>query len=241
MKYLILLLLTMSCTDKKQIAEPIIAEVPKPEPIKLSYDKGLDLMLVYTRFKMWDWELSELRKDSTVFDDDGEAVGYYMATYWDTNTHIYYTVMNAVVNKYHSLDPVTNIQFEYTIDEQKQHEAVFHPTMKEIFRDTKAPFLYIGSITPLDRVYLDPTNQVYYIKHLTPFDISINIKNQLKNVEIADNDTNILHVFPTDDPYFSPTNTYNSTLEGVYSNMPNTYSPNYTNNNGDRFDDFIRR
>ena len=34
MKYLIILiLLTMSCTDKKQIAEPIIAEVIEPEPI----------------------------------------------------------------------------------------------------------------------------------------------------------------------------------------------------------------
>ena len=232
MKYLIILvLLTMSCTDKKQIAEPIIAEVPKPEPIKLSYENDLDLMLVYTRFKMWDWELSERRKDPTAFDDNGEATGYYMATYWDANTHTYYTV----INDHSALDRITNIQFEYTIDEQKQYEAVFHPTMKEIFRETKAPLLYIGSITPLDRVYLDPTNQNYYIKHLAPLDTSINIKIQLKNVEIADNDTNILRVFPTADPYFSPTNTYNSTLEGIYSNMPNTYSPNYTNNNGDKF------
>ena len=68
MKYLILLvLLTMSCTDKKVTAdpiviEPIIAEVPKPEPIKLSYDKGLDLMLVDTMFTEWNtWKLDTFK------------------------------------------------------------------------------------------------------------------------------------------------------------------------------------
>ena len=222
---IILVLLTMSCTDKKQIAEPIIAEVPKPEPIKLSYDKGLDLMLVDTQFKMWDEEISALRKDPTVFDDSGEVNGLYEATYWDTNTHTYYIV----INDHYRFNRITNVQFEYTIDEQKQYEAVFHPTMKEIFRDTKAPLLYIGSISPLERVYLDPTNQNYYIKHLAPFDTSRNIKDRF-NVDIEDTDTDILRVFPTADPY--------NGSESIHTNMPSIY---YTNNNGNRFDNFIKR
>ena len=210
MKYLIILiLLTMSCTDKKQIAEPIIAEVPKPEPIKLSYENDLDLMLVDTRFEIWDWELSELRKDPTVFDDDGESHGSYDVTYWDTNTHTYYVTTNDV----DGLDPITNIQFEYTIDEQKQYEAVFHPSMKEIFRDTKAPLLYIGSISPLERVYLDPTNQVYYIKRLTHFDTSTYT---IYEYPATITNTNSLPIFP-----FYDTNV--------------SYNTRYTNSQGDMF------
>ncbi len=167
MKYLIILvLLTMSCTDKKQITadpivvEPIIAEVPKPEPIKLSYDKGLDLMLVDTSFNS---------TISCILRNADEGLEYY-AVYWDTNHDSYYIVSNDIVLLYPI--PVTNTNFVYTVDESKQIEPVFDSSLLEIFPDTKAPLLYIGSVSPLERVYLDPTNQQYYIKYLTFFDTS---------------------------------------------------------------------
>ena len=230
MKYLIILiLLTMSCTDKKQITEsivvePIIAEEIEPGPIKLSYDKGLDLMLVYTRFQWWDEEVSELRKDPTVFDNYGEVTGYYEATYWDTNTQTYYIVTNNY--DWHDGSPITNQSFEYTIDEQKQHETVFYPTMKEIFTNTGAPFLYIGSISPLERVYLDPTNQEYYIKYLEPFDTSIYT---VYEESVKFTNTNSLPIFP----FYKPsifTNQEGSIITN--DKMPVT---SYTNSDGDKF------
>ena len=243
---IILVLLTMSCTDKtqeyspeefarslaarKNVPEPIVAEAPKPDPIKISYDKGLDLMLVYTRFKMWDEEVSELRKDPTVFDNYGEAHGYYQATYWDTNTHTYYIITDCY-DWYHG-SPITNQSFEYTIDEQKQHETVFYPTMKEIFAETKAPLLYIGSISPLERVYLDPTNQEYYIKYLEPFDTSIyTVYEESENYEdsVKFTNTNSLPIFP----FYKPdifTNQEGSVITN--DKIPIT---SYTNSDGDKF------
>ena len=265
MKYLILLvLLTMSCTDKTQghspreyspeefarslvmrtnSPKPIIEEVIEPETlftntivnsavntidpsytppeiIKLSYDKGLDLMLVFTRFEIWDYDVSELRKDPTVFDNDGEAHGFYEATYWDTNAQTYYVVTNI-----YDWSPITNQSFEYTIDEQKQYEAVFYPMMKEVFAETKAPLLYIGSISPLERVYLDPTNQEYYIKYLEPFDTSIYTFYE-ESVKLTN--TNTLPIFP----FYKPSIFINQ--EGsVITNL--SYNTSYTNSDGDKF------
>ena len=221
-RYSLIILFITSCTDKKQIAEPIVVEpiieeviepetlftntivsdidttdpsYTPPEIIKLSYDKGLDLMLVDTRFQTWDYDISELRKDPTVFDNGGEAHGFYMATYWDTNAQTYYVVTNI-----YDWSPITNQSFEYTIDEQKQYEAVFYPMMKEVFAETKAPLLYIGSISPLERVYLDPTNQEYYIKYLEPFDTSIYT---VYVDSVKTTNTNILPIFPAYDSFFS--------------------------------------
>ena len=161
---ILILLLTMSCTDKKQtpepiVLEPIIEEVIELGPIKLSYDKGLDLMLIDTVFTYWNtWYLEFFQKP-----DDNPAQGYW-ATYWDTNTHTFY----GVTNIYEFIS--TNSNFMYTIDKSKQSEALFHPSMKEVFTNTGSSLLYIGSVSPLERVYLDPTNQVYYIKQLMPYD-----------------------------------------------------------------------
>ena len=167
MKYLILLLLFItSCTDKKQttepvVIEPIIAEVIKPEPIKLSYDKGLDLMLIYSSFYN---SLHQILKNAE------EGLGY-SAIYWDSNNNTYYTIDKSGTLVYPI--SVTNTNFIYTLDEEKQYEPVFHLAMKEVFTNTGSSLLYIGSVSPLERVYLDPTNQQYYIKELTPWDNSI--------------------------------------------------------------------
>ena len=254
---IILVLLTMSCTDKKQItADPIIEEVIEPEIlftntivnsdvdttdpsytppeiIKLSYDKGLDLMLVDTSFKQWHGEVVGYEKANQEEKGNwGRYYGYY-AMYWDTNTQTYYGVTNNY-DWYHGT-PITNMQFEYTIDETKQYEAVFYPTIKEVFTNTGATFLYIGSISPLERVYLDPTNQIYYIKYLAPWDTSI--YTVYVTEDTCTTNSNTLSIFPASDPYFSniETNYNQETDTDIISTNNNKPFIFYTNSDGDKF------
>ncbi|MGL5955258.1 MAG: hypothetical protein ACRC0X_01430, partial [Brevinema sp.] len=158
MKYLLIILLIISgCTEKKK--RKVIPPIQKA-PIEVSYDKGLDLMLVDTSF-------------IGVQQNTAAEVYHYQAIYWDSNDNIYYNVTNTRLFGYPII--VSNTNFLYTIDEEKQYEPVFDSSLKEIFPDTQASLLYLGSVTPLERVYLDPTNQVYYIKKLTFFDTSFYI------------------------------------------------------------------
>ena len=103
--------------------------------------------------------------------------------------------------------------------------------MKEVFTNTGAPFLYIGSISPLERVYLDPTNQEYYIKRLAPWDTSI------YTVYVAEDtcttNTNTIPVFP-----FYKSSIYTNYHEASESYITSTNdNPNikYTNSDGDKF------
>ena len=233
MKYLIILLLFItSCTDKKQItADPIVVEpiTPKapssPKITKLSYENDLDLMLVDTTFQQWYTGLLNENHQS-----DDRLAGYY-AMYWDTNTQTYYGVFNN--NSWYGEGYITNQQFEYTIDKTKQYEAVFHPSMKEVFTNTRASLLYIGSISPLERVYLDPTNQEYYIKSLAPWDTSI------YTVYVTEDtyNTNTLPIFPYYDLNFSniETNYNQETDTDIISTNNDTPDIFYTNSDGDKF------
>ena len=99
-------------------------------------------------------------------------LGFYNVVYWDSNNNTYYTVTNKFL--FDRPIPVTNTNFVYALNNPNQIEPVFYPDYQEIFPDTKAPLLYIGDLSsPLERVYLDPTNQVYYIKKLDSFDTSV--------------------------------------------------------------------
>ncbi|MGL5956228.1 MAG: hypothetical protein ACRC0X_06435, partial [Brevinema sp.] len=70
MKYLLILLLIISgCAEKKK--RKVIPPIQKA-PIEVSYDKGLDLMLVDTSFI--DVQLNEYAE-----------ICHYNAVYWDTN------------------------------------------------------------------------------------------------------------------------------------------------------------
>ncbi|MGL4389139.1 MAG: hypothetical protein ACRCTJ_07090, partial [Brevinema sp.] len=94
----------------------------------------------------------------------------YEAVYWDSNNNAYYLV----TNKRTFCHPITNTNFVYALNNPNQIEPVFYSNYQEIFTNTGAPLLYIGDLSsPLERVYLDPTNQVYYIKQLTFWDTSI--------------------------------------------------------------------
>ncbi|MGL4562827.1 MAG: hypothetical protein ACRCVW_03120 [Brevinema sp.] len=138
-------------------------QAQNPDATVARYDKELDLMLVETSFKD-----TLLR----ILDNRDEGLDYE-AIYWDSNNNTYYFVSNSITMLYPI--PSTNTNFIYTIDQEKQHEPIFDSSLKEIFPDTKTPLLYIGSISPLERVYLDPTNQNDYIKKLQFFDTSFHI------------------------------------------------------------------
>ena len=167
MKYLILLLLVItSCTDKKVttepiVIEPIIVEVPKPEPIKISYDKGLDLILIGSDYRLW---YSEFLLDKEGFyspDDMEQARPHATSYYWDSNDNTYYMSHMQTTN-----------DIIFTIDTNLQYETLYDPYFIEKYVETNsnnivyAEILYVGSITPLERVYYDPTNNIQYIKEL---------------------------------------------------------------------------
>ena len=179
---IVIFLVVTKCTDKKQITEPIVAEpkyeirknVAMPTTIewssydeskphtKLSYSNNLDIMLVESSFNS---VLSDLLGGIG-------PLGFYNAVYWDSNNNTYYAVTNKFL--FDRPIPVTNTNFVYALNNPNQIEPVFYPDYQEIFPDTKAPLLYIGDLSsPFERVYLDPTNQVYYIKHIVTLDTSI--------------------------------------------------------------------
>ena len=179
---IVIFLVVTKCTDKKQITEPIVAEpkyeirknVAMPTTIewssydeskphtKLSYSNNLDIMLVESSFNS---VLSDLLGGIG-------PLGFYNAVYWDSNNNTYYAVTNKFL--FDRPIPVTNTNFVYALNNPNQIEPIFYPDYQEIFPDTKAPLLYIGDLSsPFERVYLDPTNQVYYIKHIVTLDTSI--------------------------------------------------------------------
>ena len=133
--------------------------------------------------------------------------------------------------------------------------------MKEIFTNTGSPLLYIGSISPLERVYLDPTNQEYYIKQLMPYDTTrYLVKNSNDTITMyacdvsTNNDgslrtnyaptssgdgityiiTNLSPMFPTYDPTFSSieTNYLDTNIITTNINTPYIY---FTNQEGLEF------
>lgn len=193
MKYLILIIvLFLSCTDKKQITETIVIE---PEPIKLSYDNDLDLILIDT--------------------DGGKNITYqflpkkdenyreYQAIYWDQRTLNYY---HASIEKY------TN-KILYALDSNQQQESLLIENYKE-FVINDIPLLYAGSISPLERVYINPEDNSSYLKTLTLLDDSFYITDD----KLITNQ-NIDPVFPI---------VYR--LEGEFIDNPGYYTV-YTNSN----------
>ncbi len=156
MKYLILLFLVItSCTDKEDFAhvlsnKNIIEEVKviEPEPVIASYDKGLDLILIGSDFKIW-----QIQKQTP-------TDTYTFSEYWDTHNNVYYFADLKITN---------NIL--YNIDTNLQYEKTCNPAWIE--KDSKygdtnilAELLYVGSLEPLKRIYYDPINKIQYIKTL---------------------------------------------------------------------------
>ncbi len=134
--------------------------------INLSYSNSLDITLVETKF------LNTIKDLLGISEYDFTSP--YSAIYWDSHNNTYYAVTNYDVFNYPI--PVSNTNFAYALNNPNQIEPVFYPEYQEIFPDTKATLLYIGDLSsPLERVYLDPTNQVYYIKRLEAFDTSFYI------------------------------------------------------------------
>ncbi|MGL4677612.1 MAG: hypothetical protein ACRCWI_08125 [Brevinema sp.] len=145
MKYLLIVLLIIGgwADNKAQTVarKELITESILKAPIEVSYDKGLDLILV----------------DITSFE----------AAYWDSNNNIYY------ISTQNTYIPVSKNNFLYTVDNDKQKEPTLYPDIPELFSDTVPLLPYLGSISPLERVYLDPIKQRYHIKTLTSVNTSI--------------------------------------------------------------------
>ena len=231
MKYLILLLLFItSCTDKKQTAdpvvvEPIIAEVIEPEPIVASYDKGLDLILIDAQFKYWYRDL--------LVDLDGrfppppeslEGPSPYCATYWNSSNNTYYHV-------YSRMEKTNNIQ--YSLDTNQQYEALLYSGLLEYFSAEDLPiltnstlsnladtyFLYAGSISETERLYINSVNNDQYLKELRITDTTM----------YTSSNYNIIEGVPLDSP-IGPViiiNEYNST-NVIYTNKSRVFNMDST-------------
>ncbi|MGL4394139.1 MAG: hypothetical protein ACRCS8_02840 [Brevinema sp.] len=242
LRYLILMtvLILGACSEKKTSSKTSEVAVSTNEvshtniePIEVSYDKGLDLILVETSFK---------GTIPRILDNRDEGLDY-QAIYWDSNNNSYYIIEDdnvflrplAISDTYTQLSPSTypplKTNFTYTIDETKQLEPVFDDSLREVFPNTGAPLLYIGSISPMERVYLNPTNQLYYIKKLKFWDTSI------YEVYIYTNDGKLNH------PYKKITNVTPIVYPVMFTNFStnsrkdieviiNTY---FTNTNNQRF------
>ncbi|MGL5955362.1 MAG: hypothetical protein ACRC0X_01965, partial [Brevinema sp.] len=135
MKYLLILLLIISgCAEKKaQAVEEPILEPVKVDPItnivetiEVSYDKGLDLILVDTGGGNNISSHFLSRKDKNYRE--------YQAIYWDQKNHI----------NYHAAIELYTNHLLYTLDSNLQYEPVIIKEYQEfVFTDT--PLLYIGS------------------------------------------------------------------------------------------------
>ncbi len=203
---IILVLLTMSCTDKKQTAEPIviepiIAEVIEPEPVIASYDKGLDLTMLGGQLTRWYKDQQTLKTNPSAF--YFQPCWAYHTIYWLSNQNIYYYV----------LDLVETNNITYSLDTNKQFESSFFEKYEYFDEEKTTPLLYVGSISELKRVYLNPSNNQLYLKELLVIDDS----------SILEYDKDI------DDYFFTPISL------AVYP-VSNTYKVTYTNSQNDKFD-----
>ena len=178
---IILILLTMSCTDKKQITEPIviepiIEEVIEPEPVIASYDKGLDLILINSNFELW-YEDILLKRNCPSAGVFSASSLDYMAIYWQSNNNTYYKATMYKTNN-----------IIYTLDTNQQDDKIFLPYLREYFSDkqmnetkeflisssliatnfSKSKLYYTGSISDYKRVYIDIVNNIQYLKNLEP-------------------------------------------------------------------------
>ncbi|MGL5721736.1 MAG: hypothetical protein ACRCY4_04985 [Brevinema sp.] len=151
MKLLLILFLLTCCTKKveqKETSTESIDILEMASNALASYENGLDIVLV------------ESSLSSTLFKRFKEPVELdYFAIYWDQKNHHYY---HASLEKYPR-------QIVYTLDSNLQQEPLLIEEFKE-FIGEDAPLLYVGSTSPLKRIYINPRDKSIYLKKLTPLD-----------------------------------------------------------------------
>ncbi len=182
MKFLILLFvfLTFGTND---IQQPVA-----------SYDRGLDLKLLNSTYVIWHtYQMYSIQ-------DTNQWISY-SAKYWDKKNNKYYTTYN--------IYKTNNIT--YSIDTSKAYEKLLDKELKEVYYTTsnRVPYgldesnhrsgelQYVGSLTPLERVYIDVSNNnVQYIKVLSEVS-NICYKQTDPEIDWWDNKhTLISHLYP---------------------------------------------
>ncbi|MGL4561481.1 MAG: hypothetical protein ACRCV0_04245, partial [Brevinema sp.] len=160
-------------TNTNEVSEPLIA----------SYNKGLDLMLVQHNFENWYGDM--LDDLCGIYDNNYESPSSYRALYWDNNKNIYYGVKKFIETNYikynlsnikpeKRLNNVASEKFtlQQVLEKQNWHSnnqyGIFsnNNINNEKSKATPAEFIYVGSLSELERVYLDIGNNIQYIKQL---------------------------------------------------------------------------
>ena len=112
-----------------------------------SYDIGSDLVLLQTEAAIW---YATKHRDPK----DGRAPLGYHAVYWNPKTNEYYYATGDA--PYNNLRITNNLSYE--IDPAKQETN---------YTDTELEYIeYAGSISPLERLYIDKKDGTQYIKIL---------------------------------------------------------------------------
>ncbi|MGL5956342.1 MAG: hypothetical protein ACRC0X_07045 [Brevinema sp.] len=143
----------------------ILLSMGARDSVIASYDKGLDLVLLNSTYVVWHTYQLYSQQDKNM------AINY-SAKYWDKKNNQYYTT--DVIYK------TNNIL--YNIDNSQVYERLLDKELKEVYYTTSnnlpyglgesnhrsGEFKYVGSITPLERVYIDVSNKnIQYIKVLS--------------------------------------------------------------------------
>ena len=126
-----------------------------------SYDIGSDLVLLQTDGANWYFTKHRDPKDGL------DPYGYH-AVYWNPKTNEYYYATGDT--PYNNLSITNNLSYE--IDPAKQETN---------YTERELDFIeYAGSISPLERLYIDKKDGTQYIKILKkitdPFPIFVNIR-----------------------------------------------------------------
>ncbi|MGL4561024.1 MAG: hypothetical protein ACRCV0_01875 [Brevinema sp.] len=169
---------TIVSEEYKQKMDELQAQ--NPDAIIARYDKGLDLILLVSTFKIW--YIYQMYSKQ----DPDEWIGY-SAKYWD-KTQNYYAVF--------SMEKTNDIL--YIIDSELDQESIVDNKLRELYlvSENETPYnlneiyhksselRYVGSISPLERIYIDiSNNNIQYIKKLEV------VKNVHVTKEILDSGT----------------------------------------------------
>ncbi|MGL4676589.1 MAG: hypothetical protein ACRCWI_02850 [Brevinema sp.] len=156
-----IILFFVGCTNNKKTTSSNTPNIPSlttniiklepepPTPITILYKNGLDLILA---------DRNE-NKINHILLREYENYRKYYSIYWDKkNHHHYYTFIKKYTN-----------DFLYSLDSNFQQETTLVKQYTE-FIVNNIPLLYIGSISPLERIYVNTNDDSTYLKCLVLID-----------------------------------------------------------------------
>lgn len=271
MKILWIFLLICSCSKIKNKMQQTNIIGNQSDQLSANYDKGLDVILVKTDVYNWYKDLINYKLDRSSYENhadedlywtfygslEQQMIDYSSGIYWNSNDHTYYYAKISITNgiKY-TLD--TNLQYElrYNAGIQDKNSYALYKNLKlikelfyseqtNLYFPTYQDFLYSGSLSPLERIYYNPSRNTQYIKELRRIDDSIYhlIVSNETTQKYIDKNNSITNFF---DPKRSATNyvfsrntdplyPYFDKQINIYSDIE-PYRVVLSNNKGDRFE-----